>query len=266
MAAHLAGGISRLTSKRSFYAGVAVGAAGTGGVMLLVNRFRRSTTQEGGGPSSVRPISGVNYGSTGRPIPPLVSSGRGGSPIRSGQPANGGMRSNRPQMIPMGGGRPAGGGVQTGPRPISMAGVQPAGRNLPRVVPVLRAPLPDTKLQPASIKVQANGQVFTPTTSYRVLTPDGQDTGLAITPEIVETGDSTNPLAAKENSWCLTHTRTGQLISGPYDTVSKAQKLATQLAPLPWGAASMSSGEMSRAQQLIADYQQSLEGNTKNEL
>lgn len=241
--AQFAGGISRLASKRSFYAGVAVGAAGTGGVMLLVNRFRRPR-EEVVGQASLRSVTAINYGGTGIPVP--LPAGRTKPELK------------KLPISPAGTLTPAD-RARSNPQKISMVGVQPAGSALPRLMPILGAPLPETKLQPAEIKIQANGEVFTPKTSYRVLTSDGRDTGLAITPEVIETEDE-GKLAERENSWCVTHTRTGQLISGPYDTINKAQKLATQLAPLSWGGANMTQGEIGRAQQIIEEYQHLLEG------
>ena len=91
------------------------------------------------------------------------------------------------------------------------------------------------------------GEQFEAQNSYRVLRADGSDTGLAITPYL-ESGQGKT--TAKEGTWGVTHTGSGALVDGPYDSVAQAQGLATKLSNLPWNGA-MSKQEIDRAKRII---------------
>jgi hypothetical protein len=124
-------------------------------------------------------------------------------------------------------------------------------------LPVLPAKPLETKLEKASIQVMTGrGQRFTAGNSYRVVQPDGTDTGLGVTPYITE--DDQGQPVEDTSAWCVTHTPTGALMSGPYSAVAPAHHLATQLSPLRWMSATIPQADVARARQIIDEYQQSL--------
>lgn len=206
MAGQVGAGIAQLAGKRSFYAGVAVGAGGTAGGMALVKAIQN------------RRRNGIQPGRR--------------SPVPAG-PAP---------------------GTRTGPRKISSEARQrPGTRANPRKIPVLSRTPAETGLQAATIRMQTgSGQPFTPKNSYRVVRPDGQDTGLAITPYVRE-GEN-GQLVEDDQSWGVTHAASGSLISGPYSSISQAQGLATRLSGLGWSAARVPTEEVDQAKQIIKAY------------
>jgi hypothetical protein len=103
-------------------------------------------------------------------------------------------------------------------------------------------------LKAAQLQVQTGERGPVLVNSYRVLRPDGQDTGLAITPRVSEEGKEV------EGAWCVTHAASGNLISGPYSSIAQAQGLASQLSPLPWTAPGLSAQDTARAKQIINQY------------
>lgn len=242
MVCQISSGISQLASKRSFYAGVAVGAAGTGLGVIVVSKLRR--------PKGIRQPTLVRVGPAGK-----TANGNGWSKAQTPRP---GSRTN-PLPLPNLEAATTASGSRANPMPLpNPEALHASGsRANPISIPVLSARPPETKLQVASLKVQTSaGELFTPKNSYRVVRPDGSDTGLAITPHLEE-NENGQPLE-KGSSWCVTHTGTGALISGPYDTVSKAHNLATQLSVLRWTAAAVPGVDVEKARQIIGGYQQSL--------
>ena len=229
LAGQVGGGISRLAGKRSFYAGVAVGAGGAVGGLLLakaIQNRRRNGAQDGkrqpvpieGSPQSTR--------ANPRPIPreTLQAEGTRANPRKIPQEA---LRRN------------------------------PGTRANPRPVPVLSRPPAETKLQAAPLRMQVDGeQPFTPKNSYRVVRPDGSDTGLAVTP-YVRKGEN-GQLVEDDQSWGVTHAASGSLISGPYRSISQAQGLATRLSGLRWTAARVPAEDVNQARQFAQDYRRNL--------
>jgi hypothetical protein len=241
LAGQVSAGITGLVSKRSFYAGIAVGAAGTGALALALNKIRR------------RPAA-AGYLAAPRPVTPRSSqSGPGALAVKGTRAA--------PRPIPVGAGAPAK-GTRARPKPIPMGSGAPAAkgtRTNPRPIPVLSglASTPPTKLQRDTIQVQTapstgSRQPFPASNSYRVLRSDGADTGLAITPYL-RPGEDGQP-TPDPNAWAVTHSSSGALVGGPYASVATAQGLATQLANLPW-TGTMATEDMSRAKAIIAAYQ-----------
>jgi hypothetical protein len=226
LAGQIGGGISQLASKRSFYAGVAVGAGGTVGSMALIKAIqkRRNGTQIGGR----QPV----------PAGPAL-----------------GLRAN-PQKIPKEAlQRP---GTRANPKKIPMdkAPNAPGTRANPKQIPVLSRTPAETKLKAEPIRIQTgSGQPFTPKNSYRVVRPDGADTGLAVTPYVRE-GEN-GQLVEDDQNWGVTHASSGSLISGPYRSVSQAQGLATQLSGLRWTAARVPAEDVNQAKQIISAYRRS---------
>jgi len=233
LAGRMSGAISQLSSKQAFFAGMAVGASGTGlGAFLVAKRqrianvFRGRQQASGPGPQS-RPKP------TPKPVPGLAA----GSPARS-----------KPKPIP---------------------GLADASAAKPKPIPGLskRQPLPtlsdasasQTKLQAGPVQVLGrDGQAFTVQNSYRVVRPDGSDTGLAITPHL-EQGDK-GQTVERADAWSVTHAGSGALIDGPYPTIAQAQGLATELSALRWTASSVPKADVDRAKALIGHYRQRLEG------
>jgi hypothetical protein len=206
MAGQISAGISRLAGKRSFYAGLAVGAGGAAGGLALTRAIRKR--RRGGAASEKR-----------RPAPVAPSPDT----------------RTRPKKIPQ------------------EALRRPGSRANPRPIPVLTSPPAETKLQAATIRIQTgDGQPFTPQSSYRVVRPDGSETGLAITPFIREDGGGR--LMEDTQQWGVTHAASGSLISGPYDSVARAQGLATQLAGLGWTEPRLPAEDIQQARQIISAY------------
>jgi hypothetical protein len=252
--AHLAGrlsaGITRLVSKRAFYAGVAVGAAGTGALTLALNTIRNRRLVQAGriGPVPIWPDAQLGPAEAipgtrlqPRPIPGLSDSPRAGT-------------RTKPHPIP---GQPA--SPQAKKRAKTGSGQKPAGARASAkdksagVDSTSDRSEPQTRLQPAEIQIQTRaGQPLVIKNGYRVLRPDGTDTGLAVTPHLVEnaTGQSTEG----GDAWLVTHTRTGAFIGDPLGTVAGAHQLATKLAPLPWTGIQMSPADIARARQIVADH------------
>lgn len=226
-----AGGLTRLAGQRAFYAGLAAGVAGTLGTQQLLKTARQRRT----GPTSAllsRPDP--------RPLPQLETA-------RPGTP-------QKPRRIPaVEDGRPLG----TRPRPRripALEGDQPGTPSRPCPIPGLATapspPLAETKLKPEAIQVRTgSGQVITAPDSYRVLRPDGSDTGLALTPTLKVNGE------AEANNWGITHSASGSLVSGPYTDLKQAQTLASQLAGLRWAGLRVPGEDVARARQIITDFQ-----------
>jgi hypothetical protein len=219
LAGQVGGGIAQLASKRSFYAGVAVGSGGALGSLALVKAIRKR--------------------------------GRNGAQTGGRQPVLAGLAN--PQKIPKEAlQRP---GTRANPKKIPMdkAPNAPGTRANPKQIPVLSRAPAETKLKAAPIRIQTgSGQPFTPKNSYRVVRPDGSETGLAVTPYVRE-GEN-GQLVEDDQSWGVTHAASGSLISGPYRSVSQAQGLATQLSGLRWTAARVPAEDVTQAKQIISAY------------
>lgn len=260
LAGRMSGAISQLSSKQAFFAGMAVGASGTGlGAFLLAKRQRLANVFRGR-----QPASGPGRQSRPKPTPKPIPGLAGGSPARS-----------KPKPIP-------------GLADASAAKPKPIpGLSKRQPLPTLRAepPRPElgtkaqdealsdasasqTKLQAGPVQVLGrDGQAFTVQNSYRVVRPDGSDTGLAITPHLrstwrpaqVEPGDK-GQTVERPDAWSVTHAGSGALIDGPYPTIAQAQGLATELSALRWTASSVPKADVDRAKALIGQYRQRLEG------
>jgi hypothetical protein len=87
--------------------------------------------------------------------------------------------------------------------------------------------------------------------SPRVVRPNGGDTGLAITPGVTQ---GQNGPVEQPGQWGITHTGSGALISGPYDDLSKAQQLASQLSELRWTEAKMPKSDIMKAKGIIKAF------------
>ncbi len=138
-------------------------------------------------------------------------------------------RRARPRIIRGAEAQAAGAGSRTNPKPL--AGIEkssgPGSRTNPRPLPGLNRPPVTarpgsvTRLKPGPVQVSTGrGKTTTLPDSYRVVRPDGSETGLALTRPVPPAGDG----------WMITHTDSGLAMGGPYDSVQTAQTIAGQLA------------------------------------
>jgi hypothetical protein len=102
--------------------------------------------------------------------------------------------------------------------------------------------------------MQVGDQSYRPTKSYRVLRPDGSDTGLALTP-YVRTG-ADGQVVEDEQSWGVSHAGSGSLIGGPYSSLSEAQDLAGRLSSVNWTKEvdQIPAQDVAQARQIIDAY------------
>lgn len=254
--ARITGGISRLSSMQAFAVGVGTGAGGTAvAAALIANRrriidfFRRQKT------GTRRPIS-LATGVAKKPAPvPVPGLGSRPTPIPDG--------TLRGSVIPVP-------GLGSRPTPIPVPGLG----NKPAPIPdgTLRGnaiPVPglgtgggtfgsQTQLQPASIRIRGSDGATSQTNGYEVLRPSGGSTGLAITP--YQPGNKNGNASSNEKvqAWGVTHMNTGMLIDGPFDSVTEAHGLANQLSPLRWTVLSVPQQDVTKAQQIVTHYRQSL--------
>jgi hypothetical protein len=141
-------------------------------------------------------------------------------------------------------------GSRAKPRRIpALVGDSPGTRDKPRPIPALATPS-ETQLKPDTIQVRTgSGQVITAPDSYRVVRPDGGDTGLALTPALTANGEP------EANRWGVTHTASGSLVSGPYPDLQQAQSLATQLSGLRWSNLRVPAEDVEQARKIISTFQ-----------
>lgn len=235
------GGVSRLAGQRAFYAGLAAGVAGTLGTQQVIKAARRRQngsflfplTPQPGTPEHPRPIPTLNGEQTGTP----EMSNR--LPVRRGN-----QRDQLRQIPTL-----AGDGLGTRAKPRRIPALE---KDRPQPTPDPAAPPPpaETKLKPESLQVRSSsGQVITIPDSYRVVQPDGSDTGLALTPALNADGEIAG------DSWGVTHIASGSLVSGPHPDLKQAQALATQLAGLRWGNLRVPATDVEQARQIIAAFQ-----------
>ena len=116
----------------------------------------------------------------------------------------------------------------------------------PAPLSLLNTPVEKTHLQAASSIVVSNDDGTDTTTSgYRVLRDNGDDTGLSLTPHLDKNNTS-------QEGWVVTHSRTGKLVDGPFDTRTTAHNLATQLATIEsWDQARMPVSDLKRAATIV---------------
>ena len=203
LAGKVSAGMTSLAGKRAFYVGVAVGSTGAAALTAVITRFRPVCTGRRGRARPRAIISGgtqtTGAGSRANPKP-LAG-------IRKSSVS--GSRAN-PQPL-AGIGKSSASGSRANPRPLP-------GLNRP---PVTARPGPATRLKPGPVQVSiGRGQTTTMPDSYRVVKPDGAETGLALT----------RPVSSARDGWMITHTDSGLAMGGPYDSVQAAQTIAGQLA------------------------------------
>lgn len=230
LAGRVSSGISQLSSKQAFFTGLAVGVSGTGlGAVLVANRQRMANL----------------FRQSQKPRQAVAVAGKR-------QPANGSPRlKKQAKPIPALAAR-----SERKSKPIPALTKSDSARSTPKSIPVLATS--PTTLQPATVEMKTgSGKPFLAQNSYRVVRADGSDTGLAVTPYL-ESGQTNGKSAVKADAWGVTHTGSGALVDGPYDSVDQAQALATKLSNLSW-TGTMSKQEVGQAQRIVQAHRKSLE-------
>lgn len=236
LAGRVSGGISQLSSKQAFFTGLAVGASGTGlGALLVTNRQRIANLLQ----------------RTKSPRQALTLTGKS-------QPGNGAARMKKqPKSIPV---MTAKSKDRSKPKPIPGLTTGSSSRSAAKPIPVLATS--PTTLQAAAVEMKTgSGEPFLAKNSYRVVRADGSDTGLAVTPYL-EAGQTNGKSAVKADAWGVTHTNSGALVDGPYDSAEQAQELATKLSNLSW-TGTMSKQEVGQAQRIVQAHRKSLGDRTR---
>ncbi len=83
---------------------------------------------------------------------------------------------------------------------------------------------------------------------YRVLRANGSDTGLALTPHLDENN-------TPQDGWVVTHSQTGRMISGPFDTQNEAHNLTSQLATImTWNQKRMPTNDLRQAATIVTQH------------
>ena len=247
-------GVSRTASNKAFVVGVGTGISGAVvGAALIANRqritnlFRRQKTGER------RPISlaeGAAQKPTAIPIPgmpskPPASSG-GAIPI-PGMPSRPPASSGGPIPIP---------GIPSKP-PASHGAIPIPG--IPSKPPTSTGVgASSTHLHESAITIRESDGNTKRINGYEVLRPSGGSTGLAITPYQSSDKNGNDSSNEQAQTWGVTHMNTGMLIDGPFSSVSQAHGLATQLSTLRWTALSIPEQDVTKAQQIVTQYRQSL--------
>lgn len=232
LAGRVSSGISQLSSKQAFFTGLAVGVSGTGlGAVLVANRQRMANL----------------FRQSQKPRQAVAVAGKR-------QPANGSPRlKKQAKSIPALAARSE---RKSKPKPIPALTKSNSAGSTPKSIPVLATS--PTTLQPAVVQMKiGSGKPFLAQNSYRVVRADGSDTGLAVTPYL-ESGQTNGKPAVKADAWGVTHTGSGALVDGPYDSVDQAQALATKLSNLSW-TGTMSKQEVGQAQRIVQAHRKSLE-------
>ena len=197
LAGKVSAGMTSLAGKRAFYVGVAVGSTGAAALTAVITRFRRGRARPRAIISGGTQTTGAGSRANPKPLAGIRKSSASGS--RTNPQPLAGIENQTAT------------GSRTNPRPLP-------GLNRP---PVTARPGPATRLKPGPVQVSiGRGQTTTLPDSYRVVKPDGAETGLALT----------RPVSSARDGWMITHTDSGLAMGGPYDSVQAAQTIAGQLA------------------------------------
>lgn len=257
LAARVKGGIQAAASRRGFYAGLALAAAGFVGAGLIALARRRSRMPlPGNAPAETaeRPITlspVVNRPAvpqlTARPkLAPLARSPlvercaacgtSGGSKPGAWYRFNG--QCYCPDCAPETA-RQA--GVDLVKNPISPISGGQKGAVVLTAGEGRAAPLPPEKrvrthLLGSRVGVRlGNEGGLVPVEGYVVLRPDGSDTGLAINPGLkLSQRNGVAAVVIEPGQWWLTHIVSGKGVAGPYADSETAHRLASVLAQVDW--------------------------------
>lgn len=273
IAARLGAGIGLLTSKRGFYAGLVVAAAGLSGAGLLGLARRRSSTMMK--PNQIKKAATVIRWQDIPQLPPrtklkpLPVSQLPGSACAGCQSATGGKAgpwyavNNRPYCRDCAPAAAQAGGVDLVlPSPASGAAspLPSVERRSNRAIldPERRV---ETQLVPSRLRVRLGEGAGGPRWAvveqgYVALRPNGLDTGLALTPALLPAGQG--GLREDASAWSITHIASGKGLSGPYPSPQAAKPLVDILAQLDWSRseAEISGAELRQAQATAAAFQQ----------
>lgn len=252
-------GIQTAASRRGFYAGLALGAAGLVGAGLVVLARRRSREQlldSGSPPSTPQPV--ILTPAASQPAVPRLMPRPRAEPLA--RPPLAAERCTG--CWTPGGSKPDAWYILTGrlycpdcaPDAARQAGVDlvktppatPAGGGQKGAV-VLNADnrqaaalSPEkrvrTHLLGSRIGLRLGREArLVPVEGYVVLRSDGSDTGLAINPGLkVSQRNGVATVVIEPGQWWLTHIPSGKGIAGPYASTEETHRLASVLAQIDW--------------------------------
>ncbi len=270
----ISAGISQLSGKRAYYAGLALGGAGLAGagVVALSRRWKAA-----GRPAKSTRI--INYRQIPqlpartkiKPTPPLK--GERCTGCRTPSQTKPGLWyrvNNRPYCqdcapdaarkadvdLVLPAAKPAR-REKTAPNSITPAsGRRPFGSSAEPYPPERKV---DSQLLQSRIRVRRpDGRSHIVENSLAVLRRNGLDTGLAISPAIQPNGRG--GLREDTSRWFVTHVQTGLELAGPYAHPAEAQMLASVMAQADWTqpAENMTMQMVRRARATITAYDQAL--------
>ena len=274
LAARLGAGIGLLTSKRGFYAGLVVAAAGLSGAGLLGLARRRSRAMMKPNPmkkaATVLNLRDIPQLPPRTKLKPLPLNQLPGSTCAGCQSPTGGKAgpwyavNNRPYCRDCAPAAAQAGGVDL-VLPSSNQAAPPVGSSPARSGLGLSSLPPErrvnTQLVPSRLRVRLGEGAGGPRWAvveqgYVALRPNGLDTGLALTPALKSAG--AGGVREDPSTWSITHIASGKGLSGPYPSPQAAKPLVDILAQLDWSRSEeeISGAELRQAQLTAAAFMQ----------
>jgi len=264
-------GLSLLSSKKAFYAGVVAGAAGLVGGLVLARKplaqatsrararlkelARRSSSRGTTAPMiDPRRVPELSAGQIIAPTPreklTEKCAGCGSSPrskpgvwyVIDGKPhcqdcAPGAARQSKQRLQAPSAPRPA---VTPQPATASYSrSLAPAGTSTPAGTSSRPARSSDLPAVPLSPERRVELTLQRRRVTLALMTQEGaqKDTEVDVYAALTRRGEETGlGLAQLEGKWTITHMATGMKVAGPYETQYEAQMLASVLAQLDWTA------------------------------
>lgn len=289
LAARVKCGIQAAASRRGFYAGLALGAAGLVGAGLVALARRRSREQLlGGGLPQPAPQPVPLAPAAGQPaVPRLMPRPRAEPLTRPPLPAERCSGCRTP-----GGSKPGAWYRLNGqlycpdcaPETARQVGVDllktaPGGSGQKGAVVVTAAERRGLPLSPEKrVRTHLLGSRIglrlgrearlVPVEGYVVLRPDGSDTGLAINPGLkVSQRNGVAAVVIEPGQWWLTHIPSGKGIAGPYPSAEEPHQLAAILAQVDWTREEkeLSATEIGQLQETIRAFNGKAEGGRRKD-
>lgn len=249
-------GIQAAASRRGFYAGLALGAAGLVGAGLVALARRRSREQLlSRGSPQLTPQPTLLAPAASQPAvprlmprpkveplarPPLTVERCTGCRTPSGsKPGTWYMLNSRlycPDCAPDAARQAGADLVKTTLAGSGQKGAVVVTAAERRTSPLLPEKRVRTHLLGSRIGLRLGREAsLVPVEGYVVLRPDGSDTGLAINPGLkVSQRNGVAAVVVEPGQWWLTHIPSGKGIAGPYATTEETHQLATILAQVDW--------------------------------
>jgi hypothetical protein len=255
LAARVKCGIQGAASRRGFYAGLTLGAAGLAGAGLVALARRRSRMPWPGNASPKAAVPAIPLATAAdRPALPRLT------PRPKAEPLTGPPVGERCAGCQTPGGSKPGGWYRLNgrlycpdcaPEAARQAGVDlvktaAAGSGQKGAAVITAA---DRRVAPLSpekgvrthllnsrigLRLGREGGLV-PVEGYVVLRPDGSDTGLAVNPGLkVSQRNGVSAVVIEAGQWWLTHIPSGKGLAGPYPTPETAHHLAAILAQVDW--------------------------------